>query len=150
MVHVSHEIWGLGIVALLIGLLTLKAVYRRIKTGRTNTAKVNAESDSAANQDFEHRALMYLMAQTTDSLLGALAKTIAQERQKLGGVVRNPSMEEALERLQAAPVPAKKNRASNYDAVYPLLQQGMDAETIARRLRFPEEEIALVKRLQAA
>ena len=131
MVHVSHEIWMLGIVVLLVGILVLKVVIRRIKTGRMDSDIPAAEQSSMNHQDIEHRALMYLMAEKTDSLLGALAKTIEQERQKLGGVVRNPSMADSLDRLKTAAAATENGRASNYDAVGTMVQQGMDAAAIA-------------------
>ena len=150
MVNVSHEIWALGLVALLIGILILKAVFRRLKTARGHTAVDYADSCAGPHQDIEHRALMYLMAAKTDSLLGALAKTIEQERQKLGGVVRNPSMEEALDRLPAVSPSEQSGRTSNYEAIGPMARQGMDAASIAHQLRMPEEEVALAMRLKAA
>jgi len=150
MVHVSHEIWLLGVVALLIGILILKAAIRRKHASGAKEIVQDAGPSSIAHQDVEHRALMYLMAEKTDSLLGALAKTIEQERQKLGGVVRNPSMVSILDRLQSTSAAAENGCAANYDAVGPMAQQGMDAEAIARQLRMPEEEVALVMRLKAA
>ena len=150
MVHVSHEIWGVGVVVLLMGILIIKALLRRRQAGRTHMDAQAADGTPTNSQDLEHRALMYLMAEKTDSLLGALAETIAQERQKLGGVVRNPSMEEALERLQVAPASVEGRPSSTYEAVLPMAQQGMDEAAIARQLRLPEDEVALVMRLKAA
>jgi len=151
MVYVSHEIWALGIVALLVGILILKAAFRRFKTGQANTTIDNAGSLAGTTcQDIEHRALMYLMAEKTDSLLGALAKTIEQERQKLVGVVRNPSMAQALDRLPSVPAEDQNGRTTKFDAVGPMAKQGMDATAIARQLRMPEAEVALAMRLKVA
>jgi len=150
MLHATYEIWGLGLVALLIGIWTVKAVLNRKSTRRTNGSRHGAAGTTRADQDIEHRALMYLMAQKTDSLLGALAQTIEQERQKLGGVVRNPSMETALDAMEAVSAPATNNGRSKDAAILPMAQRGMDAAAIARQLRLPEAEVDLIMRRKAA
>ena len=150
MVHVSHEIWALTIVALLIGLLILKTAIRRKKAANAMATIRDSGPYASAHADIEHRALMYLMAEKTDSLLGALAQTIEQERQKLGGVVRNPSMAITLDQMQTAATPAKDSRTVADDAVGPLAQKGIDAAAIAHQLRMQEEEVALILQLNAA
>ena len=100
--------------------------------------------------DIEHRALMFLMAQKTDSVLASLAQAIDQERQKLGGVVRNPSMTEALDALPAAAPSSAGNPDSKYERVIPMARSGMDAADISRQLQLPEAEVSMVMRLNAA
>jgi len=151
MLQASYEIWGLVLVALLIGTLLFKAIldhrrYRRgheLPSGNNNKAWVDGG-------DIEHRALMFLMARKTDDVLAALARAIDQERQKLGGVVRNPSMAEALDAMQTdAPSPTG-NADSNYERVIPMAHSGMDAADIARQLQLSEAEVSMVMRLSAA
>ena len=103
-----------------------------------------------ADRDIEHRALMYLMAEKTDSLLSALAKTIEQERQKLGVVVRKPSIPEEIDaHHERAAVPSEGSQPA-YDQVLPLASAGTPIETIARQLNLSEAEVSLVVRLDAA
>jgi hypothetical protein len=150
MMHASYEIWGVVLVALLIGTLLFKALLcrRRSKVGVESLS--GKEETTVHGGDIEHRALMFLMAQKTDAVLGALAQAIDQERQKLGGVVRNPSMAEALDAMQTtAPSPAG-DPGPNYERVIPMARSGMDMTDIARQLRLPEAEVSMVMRLNAA
>jgi hypothetical protein len=93
---------------------------------------------------------MFLMAQKTDSVLAALARTLEQERQKLGSVVRKPSMPEAIDALQAAAIPVSINRQATYDQILPMAHQGIAVATIARQLQLPEAEVSMVMQLNAA
>ncbi|WP_372683570.1 DUF2802 domain-containing protein, partial [Desulfosarcina sp.] len=102
------------------------------------------------DNDIEHRALMFLMAQKTDSVLAALARTLEQERQKLGGVVRKPSMTDAIDALQAEATPASAPHHSSYDQILPMAHEGIGVANIARQLQLPEAEVSLVMRLNAA
>ena len=146
MLHASYEIWGFVLIVLFVGVLIFKALlgHRRHRRGHERLPGKNETSMHGG--DIEHRALMFLMAQKTDSVLAALAQAIDQERQKLGGVVRNPSMTEALDAMQASP----GNAEPNYDRVIPMAGSGMDATDIARQLQLPEAEVSMVMRLNAA
>ena len=149
MLHASYEIWGVVLVALLIGTLFFKAFLKR-RRNRRELGSLPVEKEAGAYRgDIEHRALMFLMAQKTDAVLAALAQAIDQERQKLGGIVINPSMAEALDAMPAAATPAGKPQP-DYKRVIPMARSGMDAADIARQLQLPEAEVSMVMRLNAA
>jgi hypothetical protein len=152
MLQATHEIWGLVWVALLIGTLLLKAFLGRRRNRRGHDLHAVDNETLLYGGDIEHRALMYLMAQKTDAVLAALAQAIDQERQKLGGVVRNPSMTAALDAMQmTAPSPtATINTGPNYERIIPMARSGMDTTDIARQLQLPEAEVSMVMRLNAA
>ncbi|BBO73701.1 hypothetical protein DSCW_11180 [Desulfosarcina widdelii] len=149
MLHASYEIWGFVLVALFIGILIVKVLLRR-RRNRRGHELLPGKRGTSHSSDFEHRALMFLMAQKTDSVLAALAQAIDQERQKLGGVVRNPSMAEALDAIQAAAPSPAGDPKTNYERVIPMASSGMDEADIARQLQLPEAEVSLVMRLNAA
>jgi hypothetical protein len=150
MLHASYEILGVAVCAMLIGFWIVKRCIARKSpepANRLNNAMVN---DFPRDQDVEHQELMFLMSQKTDSVLAALARTIEQERQKLGGFVRKPSMTEAIDAFQAAAVPAATHRPPSYDQILPLAQNGMAVATIAHQLQLPKEEVSMIMRLNAA
>jgi len=150
MVHASYEIWGVVLVALLIGTLFFKAFLNRRRNRRELGSLPGEKEAGAYRGDIEHRALMFLMAQKTDAVLAALAQAIDQERQKLGGVVRNPSMAEVLDAMPAAAPPPAGKPQPDYERVIPMARSGMDAADIARQLQLPEAEVSMVMRLNAA
>ena len=150
MLLASYEIWVVVITALLIGFWIIKRGIARNSGESAIGLDVAIFDSSCRDHDVEHRALMFLMAQKTDSVLTALARTIEQERQKLGAVVRKPSMSVAVDDLQAAPKPVATSHSSSYDQILPLANDGMAATTIARQLRLPEAEVSMVIRLNAA
>ena len=150
MLHASYEIWVVAVTVLLIGFLSIKRHISRKnleKAGGLNRAVVNT---ACQDHDIEHRALMFLMAQKTDSVLAALARTIQQERQKLGGVVRKPSMPEAVDAFQAAAMPVPTAGPSTYDQILPMARDGIAVASIARQLQLPEAEISMVMRLNGS
>lgn len=150
MLLASYEIWGVVITVLLIGFWIIKRGIAR----KSNESGIGLDgailNSSCQDHDVEHRALMFLMAQKTDSVLVALARTIEQERQKLGAVVRKPSMTVAIDDLQAASIPVATRRPSSYDQILPMVNNGMAVTTISRQLRLPEAEVSMVMRLNAA
>jgi hypothetical protein len=150
MLHASYEFWGIVVTVLLIGFWILKRGIARRGSGHTNGLNRTTFNSFCHDHDIEHRALMFLMTQKTDSVLAALARTIEQERQKLGGVVRKPSMTEAIDVLEEASIPASTNRPSSYDRILPMVHDGMAIENISRQLQLPEAEVSLVMRLNAA
>ena len=150
MLHASYETWGFVWVALLIGTLIFKALWGRRRNRRGCERLPGQKEAPMPSGDIEHRALMFLMAQKTDSVLASLAQAIDQERQKLGGVVRNPSMTEALDALPAAAPSSAGNPDSKYERVIPMARSGMDAADISRQLQLPEAEVSMVMRLNAA
>ena len=150
MLHTSYEIWGFVLVALFIGTLIFKVFLGRRRNRRGHELLPGKKEALMHGSDIEHRALMFLMAQKTDSVLAALAQAIDQERQKLGGVVRNPSMTEALDAMPAAATSHDGNPEPNYERVIPMARSGMDATDIARQLQLPEAEVSMVMRLNAA
>jgi hypothetical protein len=149
MLHASYEIWGLGLALGLAGVWSFKSLLGRRRKKRGNEVSSGIREASLPGGDIEHRALMFLMARQTDSVLATLARAIDQERQKLGGVVRNPSMSEALDAMQAAGSSAEPSRP-NYGEVIPMARGGMNVADIARQLRLPEAEVDMVMRLNAA
>jgi hypothetical protein len=150
MLHASYEIWGVAVIVLLIGFWILKGCVSR-NNPETLSGLDRATVDTACrDHDIDHRALMFLMAQKTDSVLAALARTIKQERQKLGGVVRKPSIDEAVDAFQAASIPVSTNHQSSYDQILPMAHDGVAVATIARQLQLPEAEVCMVMRLNAA
>lgn len=150
MLQASYEIWGVVATALLIGVWILKRCIARKNPDPANRLDQEIVDSTCRDHDIEHRALMFLMAQKTDSVLAALAHTIEQERQKLGGVVRKPSMTEAIDALPAAAVTVATNRSSSYDRILPMANDGVAVATIARQLQLPEAEVCMVMRLNAA
>ena len=150
MLHASYEIWGVAVTALLIGLWIIKRCIARKSPEPGNAIDSELFNSSCRDRDIEHRALMFLMAQKTDSVLAALARTLEQERQKLGSVVRKPSMPEAIDALQAAATPVSIHRQATYDQILPMAHQGITVATIARQLQLPEAEVSMVMQLNAA
>ena len=150
MLHASYEIWGVAVTALLIGFWIIKRAFARKSTESANRLDNVIVNSSCRDHDIEHRALMFLMTQKTDSVLAALTRTIEQERQKLGGIVRKPSMTEATDALQAAARPVATNRPSAYDQILPMSNEGVAVANIARQLQLPESEVSMVMRLNAA
>ena len=90
------------------------------------------------DHDVEHRALMFLMTQKTEAMLAALASTIEQERQKLGGIVINPSMAGTVDALREGAIAVPDNDKTIYDQVLPMAHQGMAVSAISRKLHLPE------------
>ena len=150
MLHASYEIWGVVVILLLIGFWILKRGFARKSPDHGNGLNSALFNSSIRDHDTEHRALMFLMAQKTDSVLAALARTLEQERQKLGGVVRKPSMTDAIDALQAEVNPASNHRPSSFDQILLMAHDGMAVANIARQLQLPEAEVSLVMRLNAA
>jgi hypothetical protein len=150
----SYAIWG-GAFATLLTLMTGVFVVRGVNHAK-QIFKVYQEfspdgpQPTIVQRDIENRALMFLMSQKTDSMLAALSKTIEQERQKLGVVVRNPSMTEGIDACEE-PMPDISDRPpTDYEQILQMAQNGMNTSTIAGRLRLSEAEVSLVMRLNAA
>ena len=150
MLQASYEIWGITVTALLIGVWIVKRGMARKNPDPANRLDQENVDSTCRDHDIEHRALMFLMTQKTDSVLAALAHTIEQERQKLGGVVRKPSMTEAIDALPEATATVATNRVSCYDRIVPMANGGVAVATIARQLQLPEAEVCMVMRLNAA
>ena len=150
----SYAIWG-GAFAALLSLLVGVYVVRGIKHVKQSffahhECLSETPHETHVQQDIEHRALMFLMTQKTDSMLAALTKTIEKERQKLGLVVRNPSMVEEIDACEETTPNISDRPQTEYEQILPLAQDGMDIATIAHRLRLSETEVSLVMRLNAA
>lgn len=150
----SYAIWGgafATISALLLGIFVkrsanhLKQIFQ-MKSQPATDAPIHAD----AMHDSEHRTLMFLMNQKTDSMLAAIAKTIEQERQKLGVVVRKPSIPEEIDTPHEKVAIRSGSSQRAYDPVLPLASAGTSIETIARQLNLSEAEVSLVIRLDAA
>lgn len=150
MIHGSYGILGLAVTVLLIGLWTLRRVNRRKNPDGACELNSGISNCSYPDHDIEHRALMFLMTQKTDSVLVALARTIEKERQKLGVDVRNPSMTQAIDAFQAQALQVSHKRPSPYDRILPMADNGIAVAKIARHLQLPEAEVSIVMRLNAA
>lgn len=150
MLQSSHEIWGVVIILLLIGAWSLRRIIGRQPAEDGCGSNHAALTSPSKNHDLEHRALMFLMAQKTDSVLAALARTIDQERQKLGVVVRNPSIDKTIDAFQGGTMPIAEDRQSPYDQIVPMARCGSAVPAIARQLQLPEAEVGMVVRLNAA
>ena len=150
MIHASYEIWGVAVTVLLIGFWITKWCVFRKRSGNANGLDCTTFNSSCRDHDIEHRALMFLMTEKTDSVLAALAHTIEQERQKLVGVVRKPSMDVAMDASPAASAPVSTSHRSSYDRILLLARNGIAVATIARQLQLPETEVSMVMRLNAA
>ena len=137
MLQASHEIWGIIIFAIMIGAWTIKILIRRKRSGKSDTLSGAIVNGPENDHDVEHRVLMFLMNQKTEAMLAALARTIEQERQKLGSIVINPSMADPIDALQEDSTVTPDNHGSNYDQVLPMAH-------------LPEAEVSMVKRLKAA
>ena len=150
MLQASYEFGGLAVVILLIGMwIVRRRIRRKRATADTNQA-VLGQVAKHRQHDIEHRALMFLMNQRTDAVLAALSRTIEQERQKLGGIVRNPSMAVAIDAFQAEAMSPNATPRPAHDQIQPLVRSGMAVDAIARQLRLPEDEVSMVMRLNAA
>jgi hypothetical protein len=149
MLHASYEIWGVTVVALLIGGWTLRSFFFRKRIDPVSLTDDSMTNHRPQDHDIQHRALVYLMTQKTDSVLAALARTIEQERQKLGVAVRNPSITEAVDAFEKAAIPGPDHRQPPYDQVLPMVHSGIAVAKIACQLQLPEAEVALVMRLNA-
>lgn len=149
MLHTSFEIWGIAIVVLMIGGWIIKRSVSCQLSKRLGDGKAQKASLLSREHDIQHRALMFLMNQKTDAMLAALAQTIEKERQKLGTVVRKPSVDEPLDALPAESKSVSAHPPSSCDRILPLVRSGMGVSTIARQLQLPEAEISMVVRLKA-
>ena len=150
MLQASYAIWGVGVIVLLIGFWIIKrCIFRKIHRSADGLDRVTFNA-SFSDHDIEHRALMFLMTQKADSVLAALAHTIEQERQKLVGVVRKPSMTEAIKAFQTAAKPVAAHRPSSHDQILPMVRDGIAVATIARQLQLTETEVCMVVQLNAA
>lgn len=149
MLVTHYEIWAVAIAALLIGSWIINGFLRRQRAARRCASPHEGLDALGRQHDIEHRALMFLMDQKTDSVLAALAKTIQKERQKLGTDVRKPSMNEAIDAIQVEMPPVFDPERSAYDQVLPLAHNGLSVAAIARQLQLPEAEVGMVIRVNA-
>lgn len=150
MLIVNYEFWGFVVVAMLAGVWMVRMTARRLrKRGATEPCRSGSVFPES-QAEIEHRALMFLMTQKTDSVLAALARTIDEERQKLGVVVRNPTMGEQVDGLMMEAHRDEPNARSDIERVLPLAREGVPEAAIARRLNLPESEVQMVLRLRAA
>lgn len=150
MLHASYEVWGVAIAVVLIGCWTIKRLVYRKKSRPVCGSDPEMTRLLHQEHDVQHQALMFLMTQKTESMLAALAQTIERERQKLGVVVRNPSMREVLDAFPPKEPSVSDSHPSAYERILPMAQTGMPVSTIARQLQLPEAEICMVMRLNTA
>jgi hypothetical protein len=150
MLVASLEFLGVVFAGLLVGCWALKGIIRK-KVAWRDLEKDRMDLDSSSRSHMnQHRALVFLMSQKTDAVLAALANTIEQERQKLGLVVRNPSIIDTIDACDTNATDPAGTRPSSYDQILPMARQGIAPSTIARQLKLPEAEVAMVMRLNAA
>ena len=148
--HTSYEIWALAAIGLLIGAWGLRTIKHRITRVLAIESKGVTPDCSCRDHDLDHQALVFLMDQKTDSMLAALARTIENERKKLGMGVRKSSMTPAIDALAEIKVPSATDLPSRYNQILPLATSGLAIAKIARELHLPEAEVSMVLRLNAA
>lgn len=148
MLHVGYGIGGVGLALLLLG----GWILWRLRTLQAVPASrgLSAEPDSVPSheREIDPRALMVMVTRKTDTLLAALARTIDQERQKLGIAVRDPSITAALDPVWATAPPSGEGRRAD-DQIVVMAREGVPVAMIARRLQLPEARVAMVMRLNA-
>ncbi len=149
MLHVGYGIGGVGLALLLLG----SWILWRLRTLQAVPAsrELSAEPKSVPShvREIDPRAVMVMVTRKTDSLLAALARTIEQERQKLGIAVRDPSIIAALDPIWATAPPSGGGRRADVERIVVMAREGVPVATIARRLQLPEAKVALVMRLNA-
>ena len=150
MLHSSYAMGGIAGVVFLIGFWIIKRRIYRKNHERGCGLNSGIADSPRQDHDIEHRALIYLMTQKTDSVFAALARTIEQERQKLGVVVRNPSITPAMDAFQTDVGSIAEDSLSSYEQILPLVRDGITVATIARKLQLPEAEVSMIKRLNVA
>ena len=150
-IDVGYALWGgAGImVGTLLMVLLVKKMGKILNT-YLKRRDVHTETFGGSIGDIEHRALMFVVDQKLDSVLGSLARTIDKERQNLGVVVRKPSASKEMKPEPAAPVKLSDRLQTAYEQVLPLAEDGTSIESIARLLDLSEAEVSLVMRLDAA
>jgi DNA-binding NarL/FixJ family response regulator len=151
MVSIDYYLAG-GVIAcvLLVGLWILRSIADLKRTYSQCGPTHDDAYPTSQDHDAQHRALVYLLNQKTDSILAALARTIEQERQKLGVVVRNPSMAQAIDALQPPEKEASEDSHLSNERILTMAADGISVATIARQLHVPEAEVSMVVRLNAA
>lgn len=138
--------------------LLAAALFRGGKNERLLNVIDFAESGSASpppshldHQDHEmaHRALVHLMNQRTESMLAALSNAIETERQKVGGFVRNPSMNAAFAAAMPPETAAFQDDAAAHGRILSMAQEGLAVSMISHQLKLPEDEVSMVLRFHA-
>jgi hypothetical protein len=151
MLQNSYEIWGVAIVVILMGIWAIRHMIRRENKFYVDGRTVPDATVLNTDHSMEHRVLIFLMAQQTESILAALARTIDEERQKLGRVVRKPTISRAMVDDHAEKSHGSERRDSApYEHILPMARKGISSPMIARQLQLPESEISLFLRLHAA
>jgi len=147
MLQISYEVFGGAFALSLVGIWLINRMRsrRRMKSARASSAANSTEEQLGG--DTEHRVLMYLMSQRTDTILAALANTIEQERQKLGAIVRKPSISHRIDPSLSA---AASDCRPRTDQILAMTQRGVAIPSIARHLEMNEDEVAMVIRLDGA
>ncbi len=150
---VNYVIWGVAFdatIAVLLGVLVI-SVIRLMKHNAKMLHHRHGEPASLdAQLKKDREALMNLMNHKTDSMLAALAVTIEQERQKLGVIVRNPSINEEID-ARRVPVPKLSERpVIDHERILSLAQKGTAIPVIARQMKLSEAEVSLIMRFKAA
>ena len=148
MLEVSHQVSGIVVLILLGGIWWVKRIRHRRRIAPHTIPPAPLKEPFGSMENTEHRVLMYLMTQKTESLLAALAKTIEQERQKLGVIVRNPTLAAAAGAATTQASPAEADRQTAGARILTLAEKGNDVSGIARRLNLYEEEVDMVVRLK--
>jgi hypothetical protein len=148
MLQVSYQLFGVVFLIALVGCWGGHRLRKRRRIVPNGDHPADTKNSLPSGDDIEHRVLMYLMAQKTESILAALANTIDQERQKLGGIVRNPSVDAAGSGLRIGPTQVAAKSPSGDMEIFTLARQGRDVSGIARRLELCEDEVRMVMRLK--
>ncbi|PIE67124.1 MAG: hypothetical protein CSA23_05600 [Deltaproteobacteria bacterium] len=150
MLQVSYQIFGIVFLILLGAIWWGKRIAYRRRPMPDDSRQANAADGCSAGETIEHRVLMYLMTQQTESILAALARTIEQERQKLGVIVRNPSVAAAARAFQGHSTYGEADYPVPESRIVAMAHKGENVSSIARQLEIGEEEVTMVMRLKGA
>ncbi len=143
MFQVSHAVGIIVVVVLLVGFLIVgrRITRRRPRQGARQPVAMGGtvvDGPSEPDQAAPH-AHIATMVRQTDAVLTTMARTIAQERERLNALAAS-----------SVAVGAQDDRCIDaHERILPLAGGGETVSAIAHRLALPEAEVSLVIRLNA-
>jgi hypothetical protein len=122
--------------------------YSPVREGATLPGSKLPDQDLLSKEhELQHRALVYLMTQKTDSVLAALSKTIENERRKLGVEKLQPLGDVPIHQQYVQTEFDDNTQGHDVDQILSMANNGETISKIARQLVLPENEISMVLRL---